>query len=133
MRNLAIVSNCTIKVNPNDDLNMVNVAVAADFDSNSPGISVAGKGKFGDRTCGDLGMVELYTNGSDIHFAAKGDVNSVRLISAGDIDWAAKANGRVGIMAEAMGDIKMTTQAEFGLCPNDTVNGPNQYTYRLVY
>ena len=134
IRNAAVVSNCTIKVDKKKDtLDMVNVALAADFDSNDHGISLAASGYFGTRDCNEPGMVELYTNGSDINFAAKGDVNNVRLISAGDIDWAAKANGRVGVMAEAVGDIRITSQAEFGLCPNDMVNGPNQYTYRLVH
>lgn len=134
IRNVAIVSSCTIQDtgNPNNALDLVNVAIAADFDSSDPGIKLSAKGNFGNRDCDDLGMVELYTNGSDIKFAAEGDVNSVRLISARDIEWAAKANGTVGVMAEAVRDIKMTSQSDFGLCPNESVNGPNQYTYRLV-
>jgi len=132
VRNVAIVATCTVKVNPNDDLDMSNVAIAADVAQSNAGINVAGKGKFGTRSCDDLGMVELYTNGSDISFAAKGDVNHVRLISAQNIEWAAQANGSVGIMAEAVGDIIIRTKSDFGLCPNNTVNGPNQFTYRLV-
>jgi hypothetical protein len=132
MRNVGIVTDCVVKVGPNDILDMQDVAIAVDRESNNPGISIAGKGKVGHPSC-KWGSVELYTNGSDIHFAAKGDVNNVRLISAGNIDWAAQANGQVGIMAEAMGDIQIRTQSDFGLCPNRVVNGPNQYTYRLVY
>ena len=56
----------------------------------------------------------------------------MRLISAKDINWAAQANGPIGIMAEAVGDIKLTSLSSFGLCKNRVINGPNQYTYRLV-
>ena len=106
--------------------------IIADFDSPNDGISFAGNGKFGEETCND-GTLELYTTGSSIKFAASGDVSNVRLISAWNIDWAAQANGAVGIHAEAVNDITLTTQANFGLCANAIGNGPNQYTYRLVY
>ncbi len=92
---------------------------------------MAAGGKFGAGNCGGHG-VELYTNGTSINFAAGGDVNRVRLISGWDIRWAANATGRVGVMAEAVNDIIIRTDSEFGLCPGSTTNGPNQLTYRLV-
>jgi Flp pilus assembly protein TadG len=131
IRNVAIVSRCSVQVPASQTVDVRNVAIIADFDSPNAGINFAGGGKFGHGVCGD-GTLELYTTGSSIKFAASGDVSNVRLISAWDIEWSAQANGAVGIHAEAVNDIKLTTQANFGLCANSVVNGPNQFTYRLV-
>ena len=132
IRNVAIVSSCKVQVPASQTLDVNNVAIIADFVSPNAGINFAGNGKFGQSTCNN-GSLGLYTTGSSIKFAASGDVSNVRLISAVDIEWSAQANGAVGIHAEAVGDIKLTTQANFGLCANGIINGPNQYTYRLVY
>lgn len=132
MRNVAIVSDCKVQVPASQTIDVNDVAIIADFDSPNAGINFAGGGNFGQSTCNN-GSLELYTTGSSIKFAASGNVSNVRLISAWDIDWSAQANGAVGIHAEAVNDIKLTTQANFGLCANGIVNGPNQYTYRLVY
>jgi Flp pilus assembly protein TadG len=131
MRNVAIVSSCRVQVPASQTIDARDVAIIADFDAPSDGIHFAGNGKFGQSSCNN-GSLELYTTGSSIKFAAAGDVSNVRLISAWDIEWSAQANGAVGIHAEAVNDIKLTTQANFGLCANGIVNGPNQYTYRLV-
>ncbi len=131
IRNVAIVTTCTVQVPASQIVDVQDVAIIADFDSPNPGIKFAGKGKVGHPSCKD-GTLELYTTGSGIDFAAGGDVSNVRLISAKDIAWSAQANGPVGVMAEALGNISMTSQAEFGLCKNKVINGPNQFTYRLV-
>jgi len=131
MRNVGIVSKCKVQVPASQNIDAQDVAIIADFDAPNAGINFSGGGKFGQSTCGS-GTLELYTTGSSIKFAASGDVSNVRLISAVDIEWAAQANGAVGVHAEAVGDISLTTQADFGLCANNVSNGPNQYTYRLV-
>src|SRR3546814_12135356 len=112
MRNVGIISTCAVQVPASQTIDAKNVAIIADFDSPNAGINFAGGGKFGQPTCGD-GTLELYTTGSSIKFAASGDVSNVRLISAVDIIWSAQANGAVGVHAEAVGDISLTTQANF--------------------
>ncbi len=131
IRNVGIVTTCTVQVPASQTVDVQDVSIIADFDSPNPGIKFAGNGKVGHPSCKD-GTLELYTTGSSIDFAAGGDVSNVRLISAKDIAWSAQANGPVGVMAEAIGNISMTSQASFGLCENKVINGPNQYTYRLV-
>ncbi len=60
-------------------------------------------------------------------------MNNVRIVSAGDVDWAASANARVGISVEALRDIKITTDSDFGLCPDGSgPPGPRQFEYALV-
>lgn len=134
-RNVAIVSTCRIHVPSSATLNLIDVAIAVDWYPSNPsnqGVHISGQGVVGNTEC-DSGGVEFYTNGSSIHFAAGGDVNDVRLISGWDIDWAANASGRVGLAAEAVNDIVLRTNTDFGLCPGGTANGPNQLTYRLVH
>jgi hypothetical protein len=135
MRNIGIVLNCKTVTPSSRTLDMVDVVVAVDWipgDPTTEGIQMAAGGKYGESGCGGPG-VELYTNGTSINFAAGGDVNMVRLISAWNITWASTATGRIGVMAEAVNDIRIRTSSNFGLCENHVVNGPNQNTYRLVY
>lgn len=133
--NVAMIFDCRISAPSNRVFDLNDVVVAVDWQANNPsqdGIHFAADGAIGNNVCGGTGL-ELYTNGSSIHFAAKGGVSNVRLISGWNIDWAAQANGQVGIMAEAVNDITLRTQSAFGLCPGSGPNGPVQLTYRLVY
>lgn len=135
VRNAAIVTTCRVHVPSSATMDMIDVAIAVDWypsNKSNNGIHIAGNGLLGNADC-NVGGVELYTTGSSIHFAAGGDVNDVRLISGWNIDWAANANGRVGIAGEAVNDITLRTNTEFGLCPGGTANGPIQLTYRLVH
>lgn len=134
VRNTAIVSTCRIQVPASATINLLDVAIAVDWHASNPsnqGIHITGNGLVGNTDCNN-GGVEFYTNGSSIHFAAGGDVNDVRLISAWDIEWAANANGQVGIAAEAINDIILRSNTQFGLCPGGIANGPRELTYRLV-
>lgn len=134
VRNAAIVTTCRIHVPASATMDLVDVALAVDLYPSNPsnnGIHIAGNGIIGNTDC-NSGGVEIYTTGSSIHFAAGGDVNDVRLISGWNIDWAANATGRVGVAAEAVNDITLRTNTDFGLCPGGTANGAKQLTYRLV-
>lgn len=134
VRNVAIISTCTIQVPSSQTVDMRDVAIAVDWypsNKSNQGIHFAAGGDIGNTACKG-GGVELYTNGSSIHFAASGNVKKVRLVSAWDIDWAAQANGRIGIAGEAVNDIVIRSQSQFGLCGSEIFGGPQQYTYRLV-
>lgn len=134
MRNIGIITNCKVVAPSSRTLNILDTVIAVDWNPGDPtteGIQLAAGGRFGDTGCSGMG-VELYTNGTSINFAASGNVNMVRLISGWNIRWAASATGRIGVMAEAVNDIMIRTSSEFGLCENNVVNGPNQFTYRLV-
>lgn len=134
IRNVAIVADCNIDVPSSQTVDMRDVAIAVDWYPSNPsgqGIHFAAGGDIGNTDCSD-GGIELHTNGSSIHFAASGNVQKVRISSGWDIDWAAKADGRIGIAAEAVNDIVIRSQSLFGLCGGEIFGGPQQYTYRLV-
>lgn len=135
MRNVAIIADCKVHVSSNQTVDMRDVAIAVDWypsNKSNQGMHFSAGGNIGNTECKG-GGVELYTNGSSIHFAASGNVKKVRLISAWDIDWAAQANGRIGIAGEAVNDIVIRSQSQFGLCGSQIFGGPQQYTYRLVF
>ncbi len=100
---------------------------------NTHGIDIAGWGDIGDPNNCKIPGVMLLTNGTSIHFAAGGNVNNVRILSAWDVFWAAQANGKVGISVEAVNDIDIKTNSEFGLCPDGNgLSGPQVLTPALV-
>lgn len=131
--NLAIIADCRINLH-SDNYKMSNVVLVSTV-SGGWGIHANGKVSLGAEDCGD-GGVEFYTPDSSVHFSAGGDVRNTRILSGVDINFAANADGSVGVHMEAVRDIFLASGSkdgtDFGLCPNDKKNGATVLSYSLV-
>ncbi len=130
--NVAIVSDC--RVHGSDGMVIRDAVIAVDpKDETNHGLHFAANATLGDTDCKKGGGVEIYVRNSDIHFAGQGSFGNVRILAEGDVQFAAlNGSHRHGIHVEAMGDITMPALNEWGLCENNYVNGPVQWTYSLV-
>lgn len=130
-KDMAIVTTCPIYVN-NAIMEFDNALIAVDYASDSKhGLHLAGQLDIGNGDC-SAGGLELYTNASSMHFASSSDVNNVRMLSGGEVHFAAKGDGHSGIDIEAVDDVEIASQGDFGLCPNSPDRGPQTWTHSLV-
>ena len=81
--------------------------------------------------CDDGGGVQIYS-ASSVHVAAQGEYFGLQIIAAYDVQFTARNVGVHGINVQAGHDIFLTSNNDFGLCPN---SGNNRHTphFRLVH
>jgi len=129
MSNVVIIADC--RIHSAADLTLRDVALFSTYSGNGgTAINMASGTTLGAAdNCAAQGGVELYAYG-DIHIAAQGDWNGLRIVSAGDVVFTARNVGVHGMSVQAM-NIEFTSNNEFGLCSGN-VPGPFVRHYRLV-
>jgi hypothetical protein len=81
--------------------------------------------------CASGGGVQLFSNAS-MKFASSTTLNGVQMVAKGDVELGARDMGINGISIEAGGDVKMTSNNQFGLCAGGTPELGRFFYYRLV-
>ncbi len=129
LSNVVIIADC--RIHAAADLSAGDVVLASTYSGNNAAIQMAAQAQLGlDDGCAPGGGVELYATG-DIHIAAQGDYNGLRIVAGNDVAFTANNTGIQGISVQAGNDIDFTSSNEFGLCSGG-VPGPFAWHYRLV-
>ncbi len=133
LRDMVIISDC--KINVGGDTLLTDVTLASTGGNgkvSNANISFSSGVSLGRHDgCAPGGGVRLFTTQS-IHSAAKMTMNGVQMVAMGDIHISAQADGANGIVAQAGGDIKVTSNNTYGLCGGDADSIFTAWYYRLV-
>ncbi len=134
--NVVIVADCNIT--SSNGLHLENVVLASSYAGNGPNglaqsaITLASGTYLGNGDyCTKGGGVQIYS-ASSVHVAAQGEYFGLQIIAAYDVQFTARNVGVHGINVQAGHDIKLTSNNNFGLCPN---SGNNRFAphFRLVH
>jgi hypothetical protein len=126
---VVVVADCRIHSSAGTDLQ--DAVVATSYAGNNAAIDMAAQTTLGrPDNCAPGGGVELYTPG-DVHIAAQGDWNGLRIVAGHDVDMTALNVGIHGMSVEAGHDISFTSNNSFALC-DGSVPGKFAWNYRLV-
>ncbi len=126
---VVIVTNC--RVNLDSGLKLYDATIAT---TNTSAMSFTGSsgvelGRPDD--CAAGGGAQLLTLGG-VHFAAQMVYHGSEVVAVGDADMAAQVGGINGISVQTGGDINLTSNNSFGLCPGEADQVYTGDYYRLV-
>ena len=135
LERVAIVSECRIHLGADVTLSDVLLASrgARGGGGDSANISFAARPVIGaPDDCAPGGGVQVFSTGS-VHFSSSAAYHGVQIVAAGDIDLGARNGGINGVIAQAGGDITMTSNNAFGQCTGGAPQLFTSWHYRLVF